>query len=127
MCVFVFTSYYNFPRFILKFVYAGLEKKTQVLQPEEKKTVAYHEAGHAVAGWYLQHADPVLKVNRPLAVLKISSCCCMIIVGRLNDQKCGMIFLKCISACGNPTSTCVMSVTFEFWSISQARCFQFVH
>ena len=41
---------------------AGLEKKTQVLQPEEKKTVAYHEAGHAVAGWYLEHADPLLKV-----------------------------------------------------------------
>merc|ERR1712002_611497 len=44
-------------------VVAGLEKKTQVLQPEEKKTVAYHEAGHAVAGWYLGHADPLLKVS----------------------------------------------------------------
>lgn len=43
-------------------VCVGLEKKTQVLQPEEKKTVAYHEAGHAVAGWYLEHADPLLKV-----------------------------------------------------------------
>lgn len=41
----------------------GLEKKTQVLQPEEKKTVAYHEAGHAVAGWFLEHADPLLKVK----------------------------------------------------------------
>lgn len=44
-------------------VVAGLEKKTQVLQPEEKRTVAYHEAGHAVAGWFLQHADPLLKVS----------------------------------------------------------------
>lgn len=44
--------------------YKGLEKKTQVLQPEEKKTVAYHEAGHAVAGWFLEHADPLLKVRR---------------------------------------------------------------
>lgn len=44
-------------------VVAGLEKKTQVLQPEEKKTVAYHEAGHAVTGWYLEHADPLLKVS----------------------------------------------------------------
>ncbi|XP_067928332.1 mitochondrial inner membrane m-AAA protease component AFG3L2-like isoform X2 [Watersipora subatra] len=44
-------------------VVAGLEKKTQVLGPEEKKTVAYHEAGHAVAGWYLEHADPLLKVS----------------------------------------------------------------
>ncbi|XP_053594761.1 AFG3-like protein 2 [Microplitis demolitor] len=44
-------------------VVAGMEKKTNVLQPEEKKTVAYHEAGHAVSGWYLQHADPILKVS----------------------------------------------------------------
>lgn len=44
-------------------VIAGLEKKTQVLQPLEKKTVAYHEAGHAVAGWFLEHADPLLKVS----------------------------------------------------------------
>lgn len=44
-------------------VVAGLEKKTQVLSPEEKKTVAYHEAGHAVAGWFLEHADPLLKVS----------------------------------------------------------------
>jgi len=32
------------------------------MSPEEKKVVAYHEAGHAVAGWNLQHADPLLKV-----------------------------------------------------------------
>jgi len=44
-------------------VIGGLEKKTQVLQPEEKKTVAYHEAGHAVAGWFLEFADPLLKVS----------------------------------------------------------------
>ncbi|KAL1131122.1 hypothetical protein AAG570_012359, partial [Ranatra chinensis] len=44
-------------------VVAGMEKKTNVLQPEEKKTVAYHEAGHAVAGWFLRHADPLLKVS----------------------------------------------------------------
>merc|ERR1719237_1689325 len=44
-------------------VIAGLEKKTNVLQPEEKRTVAYHEAGHAVVGWFLEHADPLLKVS----------------------------------------------------------------
>ncbi|XP_073976127.1 AFG3 like matrix AAA peptidase subunit 2 isoform X1 [Rhodnius prolixus] len=44
-------------------VVAGMEKKTNVLQPDEKRTVAYHEAGHAVAGWFLQHADPLLKVS----------------------------------------------------------------
>ncbi|KAM9789962.1 mitochondrial inner membrane m-AAA protease component AFG3L2 [Neosynchiropus ocellatus] len=44
-------------------VIGGLEKKTQVLQPEEKRTVAFHEAGHAVAGWFLEHADPLLKVS----------------------------------------------------------------
>merc|ERR1711997_1323796 len=44
-------------------VVAGMEKKTNVLQPEEKKTVAYHEAGHAVSGWFLEYADPLLKVS----------------------------------------------------------------
>lgn len=39
-----------------------MEKKSQVLQQDEKKIVAYHEAGHAVAGWFLKHADPLLKV-----------------------------------------------------------------
>jgi AFG3 family protein len=44
-------------------VIAGMEKKTNVLSVEEKRTVAYHEAGHAVAGWYLQYSDPLLKVS----------------------------------------------------------------
>ncbi|XP_077657345.1 mitochondrial inner membrane m-AAA protease component AFG3L1-like [Urocitellus parryii] len=44
-------------------VIRGFEKKTQVLQPSEKTTVAYHEAGHAVVGWFLEHADPLLKVS----------------------------------------------------------------
>ncbi|GFZ45827.1 26S protease regulatory subunit 4 homolog [Saitozyma sp. JCM 24511] len=44
-------------------VIAGLERKSRVLGQEEKKTVAYHEAGHAVCGWFLEHADPLLKVS----------------------------------------------------------------
>jgi AFG3 family protein len=44
-------------------VVGGLEKKSMVLTPEEKKTVAYHEAGHAICGWYFQFADPLLKVS----------------------------------------------------------------
>merc|ERR1719411_2497133 len=44
-------------------VVAGMEKKTNVLSPEEKKTVAYHKAGHAVSGWFLEYADPLLKVS----------------------------------------------------------------
>jgi AFG3 family protein len=44
-------------------VIAGLERKSRVLSPEEKKTVAYHEAGHAVTGWFLEGADPLLKVS----------------------------------------------------------------
>lgn len=44
-------------------LHLGLEKKTQVLQLSEKTTVAYHEAGHAVVGWFLEHADPLLKVH----------------------------------------------------------------
>lgn len=44
-------------------VIGGLEKKSLVLNPEEKKTVAYHEAGHAICGWYFKYADPLLKVS----------------------------------------------------------------
>ena len=44
-------------------VIAGLEKKTLVIQPEEKKVIAYHEAGHAVVGWFLRYADPLMKVG----------------------------------------------------------------
>lgn len=44
-------------------VIGGLEKKNKLISPEEKKTVAYHEAGHAVAGWFLEHADPLVKVS----------------------------------------------------------------
>ncbi|KAI5302727.1 AAA ATPase afg3 [Ascosphaera pollenicola] len=44
-------------------VIGGLEKKSLVLAPDEKKTVAYHEAGHAICGWYFQWADPLLKVS----------------------------------------------------------------
>lgn len=41
----------------------GLEKKTKVFQPDEKERVAKHEAGHAVAGWFLKHADPLMEVS----------------------------------------------------------------
>lgn len=44
-------------------VIGGLEKKNKIILPEEKKIVAYHEAGHAVAGWFLEHADPLVKVS----------------------------------------------------------------
>ncbi|CCL99559.1 uncharacterized protein FIBRA_01577 [Fibroporia radiculosa] len=44
-------------------VIVGLERKSRLLSPEEKKTVAYHEAGHAICGWFLEHADPLLKVS----------------------------------------------------------------
>eukprot|EP00163_Fabomonas_tropica_P032279 TRINITY_DN801_c0_g1_i27.p1 TRINITY_DN801_c0_g1~~TRINITY_DN801_c0_g1_i27.p1 ORF type:complete len:621 (+),score=179.24 TRINITY_DN801_c0_g1_i27:247-2109(+) len=44
-------------------VIGGLEKKNKVMTPAEKRIVAYHEAGHAIAGWYLEHANPLLKVS----------------------------------------------------------------
>jgi cell division protease FtsH len=44
-------------------VIGGLEKKNKIISPQEKRIVAYHEAGHAVAGWFLEHADPLLKVT----------------------------------------------------------------
>lgn len=44
-------------------VIGGLEKKNKIISPQEKQIVAYHEAGHAVAGWFLEHADPLVKVS----------------------------------------------------------------
>uniref|UniRef100_A0A1D1ZYX9 AAA+ ATPase domain-containing protein n=1 Tax=Auxenochlorella protothecoides TaxID=3075 RepID=A0A1D1ZYX9_AUXPR len=44
-------------------VIGGLEKKNKVISGEERRTVAYHEAGHAVVGWFLRHAEPLLKVS----------------------------------------------------------------
>lgn len=44
-------------------VIGGLEKKNKIISPEEKEIVAYHEAGHAVTGWFLEYADPLLKVS----------------------------------------------------------------
>ncbi len=41
----------------------GLEKKNKLISPEEKKIVAFHEAGHAIAGWFLEHANPLVKVT----------------------------------------------------------------
>ena len=53
-------------------VIAGLEKKNKLISPEERKIVAYHEAGHAITGWFLENTDPVVKVSiipRGLAAL----------------------------------------------------------
>lgn len=41
----------------------GTEKRSQVISPEEKKIVAYHESGHALVGWLLPHTDALLKVT----------------------------------------------------------------
>ncbi|KAL8525676.1 hypothetical protein ACS0TY_015062 [Phlomoides rotata] len=44
-------------------IIGGLEKKNKVISKLERRTVAYHEAGHAVTGWFLEHAEPLLKVT----------------------------------------------------------------
>lgn len=44
-------------------IIAGLEKKSKIISPEEKKIIAYHEAGHATASWFLKHTDSLLKVS----------------------------------------------------------------
>lgn len=44
-------------------VIGGLEKKNKIILPEEKEVIAYHEAGHAICGWFLEHAYPLLKVT----------------------------------------------------------------
>lgn len=44
-------------------VLGGLPKQNTLMSPKEKRTVALHESGHAIAGWFLEHADPLLKVS----------------------------------------------------------------
>jgi AFG3 family protein len=44
-------------------VIGGLEKKNKIISPEEKKVIAYHEAGHAICGWFLEFAHPLIKVS----------------------------------------------------------------
>ncbi|MBT8180842.1 MAG: ATP-dependent zinc metalloprotease FtsH [Eudoraea sp.] len=44
-------------------IVGGLEKKNKIITPEEKKTIAYHEAGHATVSWMLEHAAPLVKVT----------------------------------------------------------------
>ncbi|MGB3077159.1 MAG: ATP-dependent zinc metalloprotease FtsH, partial [Chitinophagales bacterium] len=44
-------------------VIGGLEKKNKIISQDEKRIVAYHEAGHAICGWFLEHADPLVKVS----------------------------------------------------------------
>jgi cell division protease FtsH len=44
-------------------IVGGLEKKNKIITPDEKKTIAYHEAGHALVSWLLEHAAPLVKVT----------------------------------------------------------------
>ena len=44
-------------------IVGGLEKKNKVITPKEKKTIAFHEAGHATLSWMLEHAAPLVKVT----------------------------------------------------------------
>ncbi len=44
-------------------VIGGLEKKNKLISPDEKEIIAYHEAGHAICGWFLEHASPLIKVT----------------------------------------------------------------
>lgn len=44
-------------------VIAGLENKNKIITPEEKRIIAFHEAGHATVSWFLEHAAPLVKVT----------------------------------------------------------------
>lgn len=44
-------------------IIGGLERKTKIMTPEEKRSIAYHEAGHATISWMLEHANPLVKVT----------------------------------------------------------------
>ena len=44
-------------------IVGGLERRNKIISPEEKRTIAYHEAGHATVSWILEHANPLIKVT----------------------------------------------------------------
>ena len=52
---------------------SGMEKHHNPLSVEERQVVAYHEAGHALVGWLLEHTDPILKVG----ILCVCVCVCV--------------------------------------------------
>lgn len=45
------------------YVSGGTEKRSHAMSPQEKRVVAYHESGHALVGWLLEHTDALLKVT----------------------------------------------------------------
>ena len=50
-------------------VTSGMEEKSNVMSPAERRVVVFHEAGHALTGWLLEHTDPIIKVSNYLFVL----------------------------------------------------------
>lgn len=44
-------------------IVGGLERRSKIITPTEKRTIAYHEAGHATVSWVLEHANPLIKVT----------------------------------------------------------------
>jgi cell division protease FtsH len=112
-------------------VIGGLEKKNKIILPEEKKIVAYHEAGHAIAGWFLEHVDPLVKVSivpRGVAALgyaqylpkeqylytteQLMDSVCMTLGGRVAED---IVFNKISTGASNDleriTKTCYAMVT----------------
>lgn len=84
-------------------VIVGLERKSRVLGKDEKRTVAYHEAGHAVCGWFLEHADPLLKVSiipRGVGALGYAQVCsglkrvAMLSICRMDNSCCARVVLS---------------------------------
>ena len=53
-----------------------MEKQHNPLTVEERQVVAYHEAGHALVGWILEHTDPILKVGTMCACACVCVCAC---------------------------------------------------
>ena len=84
-------------------VVAGLEKKSLVIQPDEKKVIAYHEAGHAVVGWFLEHADPLMKVRRENL--------------RIGSKTCG----EGVSTCSYTITLCINLAKIFFYRFGASR------
>eukprot|EP00795_Rhopilema_esculentum_P001916 gene1916-16423_t len=66
-------------------IIAGMEKKSNPVSPEERKIIAYHEAGHAVVGWMLKHTEPILKVSVAPRTNSLFDRMCMALGGRVAE------------------------------------------
>ena len=78
---------------------AGMEKQHNPLTVEERQVVAYHEAGHALVGWLLEHTDPILKVGTMCACVCVCVHVCVYVCTRVGVYVRTVCVFVCACVC----------------------------